>query len=128
MAVVGITSIILGYLWGFSLPIIKRILWTSSYVTFACGWSLLLLALFYWVIDVKRYRKWAFFFTVIGMNAITIYFLQRIVDFHDIANLIVEGLVVHAGLLGPLVLPLSALALKWLFLLFLYRHKLFFKL
>jgi len=128
LAAVGIMSAVLGYLWGFSLPIIKRILWTSSYVTFACGWSLLLLALFYWVIDVKGYRRWAFFFTVIGMNAITIYFLQRIVDFHDIANLIVEGLVGHAGLLGPLVLPLSALTLKWLFLLFLYRHRLFFKL
>ena len=62
------------------------------------------------------------------MNAITIYFLQRIVDFHDIANLIVEGLVEYVGVLGPLVLPLSALTLKWLFLSFLYRHKLFFKL
>ena len=50
---------------------------------FAGGWSLLLLALFYWVIDVQGYRKWAFFFVVIGINAITIYFLVDIIDFKD---------------------------------------------
>jgi predicted acyltransferase len=124
----GIASVILGYLWGFSLPIIKRVLWTSSYVTYACGWSLLLLALFYWVIDVKKCRRWAFFFIVIGMNAITIYFLQQIVDFYKIANLLFKGISEQAGMLMPLVLPIGVVTLKWLFLWFLYRHKIFFKL
>lgn len=128
LALAGAASLILGYLWGFSLPMIKRILWTSSYVTFACGWSMLLLATFYWVIDVKKYRKWAFFFMVIGMNAITIYFLQQIVDFNEIANLLFRGIAEHAGMLMPLVLPIGVVTLKWLFLWFLYRHKIFFKL
>ncbi len=128
LALAGLACIILGYLWGFSLPIIKRVLWTSTYVTFACGWSLLLLALFYWVIDVKKYRKWTFFFVVIGMNAITIYFLQQIVNFDEIADLLFKGIRENAGILMPFVLPIGVVTLKWLFLWFLYRHKIFFKL
>ena len=89
---------------------------------------MLLLALFYWVIDVKGYRRWAFFFVVIGMNAITIYFLQTIVNFKEIAPLFVGGIEHHAGSLSPLVLPVGILALKWWLLWFLYQRKVFFKL
>jgi predicted acyltransferase len=113
-------------LWGLAFPIIK-ILWTSSYVLFAGGWSLLLLALFYWVIDVLGFRKWAFFFVVIGMNAITIYFLQDLVDFERIAQFFLQGIAQHAGVYAALLLPLGAFAARWLFLWFLYRHKVFFK-
>jgi len=128
LALAGLACIILGYLWGFSLPMIKRVLWTSTYVTFACGWSLLLLALFYWVIDVKKYRKWTFFFAVIGMNAITIYFLQQIVSFDKIAGLLFKGINDNAGVFMPFVFPIGVVTLKWLFLWFLYRHRIFFKL
>jgi predicted acyltransferase len=127
LALSGVIFILLGYVWGFSFPIIKRIVWSSSYVTVACGWSLLLMGIFYWVIDVKGYRKWAFFFIVIGTNAITIYFLQGVVNFHEIAELFFQGISDHAGRIQPLILPLGVMAAKWLFLLFLYRHKLFFK-
>lgn len=128
LAVAGLAGVVLGLVWSLSFPIIKRVIWSSSYVTFACGWSLLLLALFYWVIDVKGYRRWAFFFVVIGMNAITIYFLQTIVNFKDIAQLFVGGIERHAGIFAPVVLPLGILALKWWLLWFLYHRKAFFRL
>jgi len=128
LALAGVAGVVLGFLWSFSFPMIKRVVWSSSYVTYACGWSLLLLALFYWVIDVKGYRRWSFFFVVIGMNAITIYFLQAIVDFKGIAKLFVTGIANHAGMWSPLVLPLGVLALKWGLLWFMYRRKIFFKL
>ena len=126
LALAGIVSLSAGLLWGRVFPIIK-ILWTSSYVLVAGGLSLLLLALFYWVIDVKGYRKWAFFFIVIGMNPITIYFLQRFIDFNGIAEFFLAGAVEHADLLKPLILPLGVVLIKWLFLWFLYRHRIFFK-
>jgi predicted acyltransferase len=128
LALLGLAAVIGGALWSLSFPMIKRVVWSSSYVTYACGWSLLLLALFYWVIDVRGFRKWAFFFVVIGMNAIAIYFLQSIVDFDEIGKLLVQGIREHSGVLQPLVLPLGALALKWLLLWFLYRHRIFFRL
>jgi predicted acyltransferase len=126
LALAGVACVAVGHLWSFLFPIIK-ILWTSSYVLFAGGWSLLLLALFYWVIDVKGYRRWSFFFVVIGMNAITIYFLQNVIDFQRIAAFFLHGLADHVGLYQPLLLLSGALAARWLFLWFLYRHKIFFR-
>lgn len=126
LAVAGLACVVAGYVWSFAFPIIK-IIWTSSYTLFSGGLCLMLLALFYWIIDVKRYRRWTFFFVVIGVNPITIYFLQRFVDFGGIAEFFLSGVAANAGLIAPLVLPLGALAIKWLFLWFLCRHKIFFK-
>ena len=70
---------------GREFPVIK-ILWTSTYVLVAGGWSLLLLALFYTIIDVLKLRAWAFFFVVIGMNAITIYVAASIIPFAEISR------------------------------------------
>ncbi len=124
LALAGVACLALGTLWSYFFPIIK-ILWTSSYVLFAGGWSLLLLALFYWVIDVKGYRRWSYFFVVIGMNAITIYFLQNVINFERIAVFFLQGLANFVGLYQPLLLLSGALAARWLFLWFLYRHKIF---
>ena len=68
LAGAGVVALMLGYLWGFAFPINKN-LWSSSFVLFAGGWSLLLLALFYVVIDAWGYTRWAFFFVVIGTAA-----------------------------------------------------------
>jgi len=126
LAAAGLACVVIGYLWGFVFPIIK-IIWTSSYTLFSGGFCLMLLALFYWIIDVKGYRRWTIFFVVIGVNPITIYFLQRFVDFGGIAEFFLSGVAANVGLLAPLVIPLGLLAIKWLLLWFLYRHKIFFK-
>jgi predicted acyltransferase len=122
----GIASLGLGLLWGTFFPIITK-LWTSSYTLYANGWCMLLFALFYWVIDVRGYRKWAFPFVVIGLNAITIYVLQTQFDFIHIANIFVEGIADHSGIYKVLILCSSVVIAKWLFLYFLYRQKIFIK-
>jgi predicted acyltransferase len=122
----GILCLAFGCLWGQSFPIIKLI-WTSSYVLVAGGLSLLLLALFYYLIDVGKFTRWTFFFAVIGVNPITIYFLQQIVDFNSAAVWLFSGLAKSAGSLEPLIAALGVLALKWGFLYFLYRKKIFIK-
>jgi predicted acyltransferase len=121
----GILGLGIGYLWGLVFPVIKHI-WTSPYVVWAGGWCLLLLAAFYWVIDVKGRRRWAFFFIVIGMNAILIYFGQQVVDFDGIAGFFLSGVMAKAGAISLLLLPVGALGVKWLGLWFLHRHNLFF--
>ena len=126
LAFAGVVSLVLGCAWGQVFPIIK-IIWTSSYVLVAGGLSMLLLALFYWIIDVKGYRKWAYFFIIIGMNPITIYFMQRFVDFDRIARFFLIGIMEHINFLEPVIMPLGVVLVKWLFLWFLYRHKIFFK-
>ncbi len=63
----GIALIILGKVWDIYFPINKSI-WTSSYVLYTGGLAILFLSLFYWLIDVKAYKKWINFFVVFGIN------------------------------------------------------------
>ena len=126
LAAAGVASLLVGYLWSFNFPIIKN-LWTSTFVLFAGGWSLLLLALFYWIIDVKGYRRWAFFFTVIGVNAITIYLVSHLFDFGTITTIFVHGFIHRMGAVEPLFWAVSVIMTGWLFLYFLYRQKIFLK-
>lgn len=126
LAICGIICLMVGFMWGLVFPIIE-ILSTSSFVMVAVGWSLLLLSLFYWVIDVKGCKRWAFFFVVIGANAITIYLAPFLIDFNHIVNFFVHGFVGNFGGFKPLFVACMVMATKWLFLLFLYRHRLFFR-
>ena len=67
----GVVFIGLAHLWNLDFPINKN-LWSSSFVLNVGGYSLALLGIFYYIIDVLGYKKWAFFFKVIGMNSILI--------------------------------------------------------
>jgi len=54
------------------LPINKN-LWTSSFALFMAGASSVGLAGFYWLIDVRGWRRWATPLVVLGVNAIVIF-------------------------------------------------------
>lgn len=124
LAIAGLLSLGVGHVWGTSFPVIKN-LWTSSFVLVAGGWSLLLLALFYAIIDVLGFHRLAFFWVVIGMNAITIYVGQRFVNFYEIAEFFFGGFANLAGESSGLVLLFGILAVKWVLLLFMYRNRIF---
>jgi predicted acyltransferase len=64
---------------------------------------------------------------VIGLNALTIYLVQELFDFKNVANIFAAGLSRHAGLYSSLVMAVAIVLSKWLFLYFLYRQKLFLK-
>ncbi len=70
-------GLVLGLMWHQLFPINKP-LWTSSYVIFTAGMACHFLALCYWLIDVKGYRRWTLPFLIFGMNAITAFFLSSI--------------------------------------------------
>lgn len=127
LVAIGIACLAGGWAWSEwgGLPIIKHI-WTSSMTLWAAGWSFLLLALFYLFIDVTGWRRWAFFFIVIGMNAITIYVAHHLViPFHDISERLVGGAASHLGAVGPFAIEFTAVLLAWLLLYHLYRYKIF---
>jgi len=124
LAAAGIGSLAVALVWNQAFPI-NKLFWSSSYVLYAGGWSMLLLALFYWIIDVRGWRGWAFPFVVIGLNPITIYVVQGLFDFGIIANLFVHGFIKHTGAFQPAFWALCVLTVKWLFLYFLYKQKIF---
>lgn len=125
MAVAGIIFIGLAHLWNLDFPINKN-LWTSSFALNVGGYSLLLLAVFYYIIDVKGYKKWAFFFKVIGMNSILIYISERFIDWKYSTN---EFFKWAGQLVGDpyniVIMALCYVMVKWLSLYFLYKQKIF---
>lgn len=108
-------------------PINKK-LWSSSFVLVVGAYSMAMFALFYWIIDVKGWDGWTMPFKVIGMNSITIYMAQGIIDFHYTRDYLFGGL---AGLMpdavAKVVLCAGYVAVCWLFLYFLYKKKVFIK-
>ncbi len=126
MVVLGFLSLGLAYLWNFDFPINKN-LWSSSFVLNCTGYSLLVLSLFYLVIDVWKLRKWAFFFVVIGSNSILIYMAPDFIDFEYTAHAIFGGLLKYTGDYTPLLSAVSVLAVQWGMLYICYKHKIFLK-
>ena len=127
LAIAGGLLIGAGLLLDLVIPINKP-LWSSSYVLFAGGISTLLLALFHWIIDVKGWKAWSLYFRVIGMNSITIYMLQKIVDLKKATRFFFGGL---SDLLpehwGGLVMAIGYLMVCYLILWFLWKRKIFLK-
>ena len=125
--IAGAIFIGIALLWDQIFPINKK-LWTSSFVCLTVGIGSLLFGLFYLIIDVLKYRRWAFFFTVIGVNSITIYLAQAIINFRFTSNYLFGGLIgwfpesMTAFLNGA-----ANIAVCWMFLYFLYKQKIFLK-
>ena len=123
----GVVSTVACLVWEPWCPINKKI-WTSTFVLAAGAYSFAMLALFYWIVDVLGWRRWAFFFRVIGMNAITIYLLMRFVQFRAISNFFFSGVAgLGDGSWSKVALIAGQILVEWLLLLFLYRKNTFLK-
>lgn len=108
-------------------PMVKR-LWTASFTFFSAGWVLLMLIAFYWIIEVRGYRKWAFPFLVLGMNSIFIYSFSQILHGWLYRGLIpFTGGFRFLGDLAPIPQNIVTLAVMWSLTYWLYRRKIFLK-
>lgn len=127
MLLAALVMLGIGLLWSLVFPINKA-LWSSTFVLVVGAYSLGLFAIFYYLIDVRGWKKGTKFFEVIGLNSITIYMAQRILPFGSVNKFFLNGL---AGLcpepVGKVILAVGYFALCWLFLWFLYRKKIFLK-
>jgi predicted acyltransferase len=127
MAGVGILLISTGLLWDFIFPINKN-LWSSSFVCLVGGISVLLLSIFYLIIDVLGYHKWAFFFKIIGLNSITIYMGQRLFNFWHTSDFIFGGIIgLFPGTWDEFLGSIAYVSVYWVILYFLYKQKIFLK-
>ncbi len=123
-------------------PVVKRI-WSPTWAVFSTGWTLWMLAAFYWVIDIQGLKKWAFPLVVVGMNSIAIYcmaqlmkpWIGKIMEIHANAMSILVGgydgdfdlwrLLVENNIYGPIWLSVLQVLVLWLICLWLYRRKIF---
>ena len=136
----GILSLIAGLLWAQSFPLNKK-LWTSSYVLYAGGWSLVLFALCFLVCEIWKQRgRWTYMWLVFGTNAITAYVLSELLssavaDFHvnsrqSIQQFVYSGFFYHIGspAFGSLLYSAVFASICWGAVWLLYRRQIFIKL
>lgn len=127
MLLVALIMAVAAIVWSYWFPVNKK-LWNSTFVLATAAWSLSLFAIFYYLIDVRGWRKGVLFFQVVGLNSITIYLFQRIVDVSSVSSFFFNGL---AGIVpenvGALILDCAYFAVCWFFLYFLYTKKCFLK-
>jgi predicted acyltransferase len=109
-------------------PVVK-IIWTPAFTLWSGGICFLFLAGFSWIVDVKKYRKWAYPLLVIGMNSIAAYMIS---DYFG--SLVSDAFRTHVGrvpfqVLGTALEPIlfggAVLLTYWLILLWMYRRKIF---
>jgi predicted acyltransferase len=126
----GGAALLAGWLWSLHLPIVKS-RWTSSYVLWCGGLSYWLLALFWWVIDVRDWRRGLGLWLAIGCNSILAYIM---------AALLMPGFRAFAGIflgnLNPIIgdyshrllMTLASYGLAWALLIYLRRHRIYLRL
>lgn len=123
----GIVLVLLSLFWNLSFPINKN-LWSSSFVLCAGGISLVLLSFFYLILDILKYRRWAFPFIVIGLNPITIYLAQHIIDFNYTSEYFFGHFFQSVSMnYNKTWMAFAYLLICWLFLYFLHKQKIYLK-
>jgi predicted acyltransferase len=124
IAASGVAGVLLGVALDRFVPIIMK-LWTTSYGIASAGWACLLFLAFYCVVDVLGYRRWAFPFVVIGLNALVIYMGSSILPLAKIVGIYTKGITADIGAFGPLFQAATVLLCEWLILYWMYKRKIF---
>jgi predicted acyltransferase len=124
IAAVGCVAIALGFALDPVIPIVMK-MWTTSYGLASAGCACLMFLLFYWVVDVRGAKKWAFPFVVIGTNAVAIYMSQSIVPWGEIVSIFISPGASSLGTYGFLLHAVFTMVVEWLVLYWMYKRKIF---
>jgi predicted acyltransferase len=138
----GLLMAALGHLWAAHIPFSKS-LWTASYVLYSAGLGTVVLGLLYWLMDVMRWRAWAFPLVPMGMNALLIYVVPILTKAHilgewhwrmpdgshlSLALAMQHWCFEHLGRVpGGWLYTLGYVAFWWLVALVLYRRRVFWR-
>ncbi|WMO13885.1 transmembrane glucosamine N-acetyltransferase NagX [Pseudoalteromonas piscicida] len=121
----GVLILALGWLWDMQFPVNKE-LWTSSFVLVTVGWSAILLAVFYAIVDVMSFQRWAYPFVIIGANSIIIYLASSLVNWTFISKSVFGGVIAAVPTAWqPLIAVFALLAVQLLVLHWMYKRRIF---
>ncbi|MFC1562595.1 acyltransferase family protein [candidate division KSB1 bacterium] len=128
LLIAGISGILLGLMLDPITPIVKRIC-TSSFIIHSGGWCILFLTLFYYIIDVKNYRKWSRFMTILGMNCIFIYMFKGILggSINNYVSTFTMPVLKYLGVVGLIIHKNIIVFILWYLTYWLYKNKIFIK-
>lgn len=142
LASIGIILAVVGWFWNLSLPFNKP-LWTAPYILFSAGMASIILAVFYFIIDVIGWHAWAFPLKVFGMNAIVAYVAPILVkvhilqewylpapdgSHHQIQQVIIDYFVrLDGALFGGWMYTVAYIIFWWIVMYVLYKKNIFVK-
>jgi predicted acyltransferase len=126
LLLIGISGILLGLFFAIWHPMVKKI-WNSTFVLYSSGICYILLSLFYWIIDIRGFKKWAYPFKVIGMNAIVAYVASHVLNFAAIAGFLLFGLEKFVGPYYEMITVIGGFGILYFILWYMYRHNSFVK-
>jgi predicted acyltransferase len=126
IGIMGLALLLTGYLTSFFVPVVMK-MWTTSYGLMSAGCACLMFLFFYWLIDIRGYRKWAFPLAIIGMNAIFIYMLTSLIHLGPIVDVFTGGIGRILPSSSLLFQEVAVLAVEWLILFWMYKRKIFLK-
>lgn len=126
LLIIGAACIIVSLIWQYQQPIIKPI-WTGSMTLFSGGICMLLMAIFYYVIDVKKLAKPFRWLKIYGMNSIVAYVLASIIDFRSVVHSLTFGLEEHFPDYSNLILTVGNYSIVLGILILLYKKGIFVK-
>ena len=124
LVIIGLSMVGIGWIWDIWHPVIKK-LWTSSMVLVSSGYCFLLMALFYYVIDYKGWKKHTGWLKVYGMNSIVAYMLAMCVNFSCIGHSLFHGLEPYMGAYYQVLITASNAVMVYLILWEMYKRKIF---
>ena len=129
--IAGVILVIVGYMMNPVTPIIKRTA-TSSFVIVTGGWSILTMALLYWIVDIKEMKgRWSLFFSVVSMNSLFIYLFAHLEGAKFIEHILYPFTYVLFGWGGELTAQILTSLLVWAALwglcYWMYKKRLFIK-
>lgn len=126
LAVGGVASLLIAG--GLSLiePIIKR-LWTSSMMFLSTGISVLLMLVFYYVVDVCKQGKWLKWLKVYGMNSILAYMLYNTMNAVSLREYWLHGFKYYLGDYYPVLFEFGHVFMIFLILHYCYKNKIYLK-
>ncbi len=91
LMIVGTGCVLLGLAFSFHIPIIKKI-WTPTMTLYSGGICFILMAIFYYVIDIRKWKKTFSWMEIYGMNSIVAYFLGEFMNFRPIIHRFTYGI------------------------------------
>ena len=116
-----------GPLLSFFNPMVKR-LWTTSFTLYSAGWVFLMLAAFYWLVEVKGWRKPMFPLLILGMNSIFVYSVSMVLyGWLDRSVAVFTGRFMLAGSFAPVFQATAVVLVMWYACYWLYQRKIFLK-
>jgi predicted acyltransferase len=130
LAILGIAGAFIGLVLSPFMPLSHRMN-TSTYAIFTSGLATLLLLGFYWLIDIKNYKKWSIIFVVIGMNSIFVYMLNGLFSkwLMDTGGILLSPIAVYIDNAWiPPIRNVFRLVVEWLVCFWLYKRNIYFRL